>query len=175
MTDEPKESAVEERLVRRILTALTVFLGAVTVGAGLLYLHGMLGAWQQVRYGSILFTLSRYATVGACAFAIYYFARLAAASPPGKSGLWPLWRYLRCVLASGAIGFFISATLGTYTEDADPLRGGGEVVADYVPSPSDVQGATVALKVFLGVLLPGLVGTGVGIREAERESDEPEY
>lgn len=175
MTDEPRDHAVEERLVRRILTALIVFLVAVTVGACLLYLHGMLGSWQQVRYGSILFTLSRYATVGAFAFAIYYFARLVAAHPPGKSGLWPLWRYLRCVLVSGAIGFFISATFGTYTEDAVPLRSGGEVVADYVPKPSDVQGATVALMVFLGVLLPGLVGTGMGIREAERESDEQGY
>ena len=171
MTDEPRARAVEERLVRRILTALTVFLVAVTVGAGLLYLHGMLGAWRQVRYGSILFSLSRYATVGACAFAIYYFARLAAAAkPPGKSRLWQLWRYLRCVLASGVIGYYISATLGTYTEDAEPLRGGQEVVADY--APGDVQGATIALKVFLGVLLSGLIGTSAGIREAEGESDE---
>lgn len=172
MTDEPRESLVEGRLARQILTALTVFLVAVAVGAGLLYLYGVLGAWRHVRYGSILFSLSRYATVGACAFAIYHLARLTAANPPGKSGLWSLWRYLRCVLASGAIGFLIGATLGTHTENADPLRG-GEVVADYVPG--DVQGAAFALKVFLGVLLPGLVGTGVGIREAERESDEGGY
>lgn len=96
-----------------------------------------------------------YATIGACAFAIYYFARLAAAAkPPGKSRLWQLWRYLRCVLASGVIGYYISVTLGTYTEDAEPLPGGQEVVADY--APGDVQGATIALKVFLGVLLSGL-------------------
>ncbi|HEV2665899.1 MAG TPA: hypothetical protein VG324_13360 [Blastocatellia bacterium] len=151
--------------------ASTVFLVAVAVGAGLLYLYGVLGAWGHIRYGSILFSLSRYATVGACAFGIYHLARLTAANPPGKSGLWPLWRYLRCVLASGAIGFLIGATLGTHAGDPDPLR--GEVVADYVPG--DVRGATFALKVFLGALLPGLVGTGVGIREAERESDGRGY
>jgi hypothetical protein len=152
---------------RKPLTVAIVALTIIAVGVGLLYLHGMLDAWRRVRYGSILFSLSRYATVGACAFAIYYFARfVAAAKPLGKSWLWPLWRYLRCVLASGAIGFFISATLGTHMEDADPPRGGGEVVA----APRDVQGGTVALKIFLGVLLPGLVGTSVGIREAEREN-----
>jgi hypothetical protein len=169
MTRGPRESLVEGRLARQILTTVIVFLVAFAVGAGLLYLYGVLGAWRHIRYGSILFSLSRYATVGACAFAIYHLARLTAANPPGKSGLWPLWRYLRCVLASGAIGFLIGATLGTHTDGADPLRG-GEVVADY--APGDVRGATFALKVFLGVLLPGLVGTGVGIREAERESDE---
>jgi hypothetical protein len=172
MTGEPRESLVVGRLARQILMALTVFLVAVAVGAGLLYLYGVLGAWGHIRYGSILFSLSRYATVGACAFATYHLARLTAASPPGKSGLWPLWRYLRCVLASGAIGFLIGATLGTHTGDSDPLRG-GDVVADYVPG--DVRGATFALKVFLGVLLPGLIGTGVGIREAERESEERGY
>jgi len=156
--------------LRKPLTVAIVALTIIAVGAGLLYLHGTLDAWRRVRYSSILFSLSRYATVGACAFAIYHFARLVAgAKPPGKSWLWPLWRYLRCVLASGAIGFFISATLGTHMEDANPPRGGGEVVANY--TPSDVQGATVALKIFIGVLLPGLVGTYVGIREAEREND----
>jgi len=157
---------------RKLLTVAIVALTIIAVGTGLLYLHGMLDAWRRIRYGSILFSLSRYATVGACAFGIYHLARLTASNPPGKSDLWPLWRYLRCVLASGAIGFLISATLGTSMEDAAPLRG-GEVVADYVPS--DVQGATFALKIFLGVLLPGLVGTSVGIREAERESDGRGY
>jgi len=172
VSDEPRESVVEGQLVRHILTALTVLLAAVAVGAGLLYLHGMLAAWQQVRYVSILFSLSGYATIGVCAFAIYHFARLAAAKPPGKSELWPLWRYLRCVLASGAISFLISATLGIYTENADRLRGGDLGAGDIV---GDVQGATFALKIFVGVLLPGLVGTGIGIREAERESDERGY
>jgi hypothetical protein len=156
---------------RKPLTVAIVTLTIMAVGVGLLYLHGMFVAWRRVRYGSILFSLSRYATVGACAFAIYHFARFAAAAKPlGKSWLWPLWHYLRCVLASGAIGFFISATLGTHIEDAGPPRGD-----DLAAAPSDVQGATVALKIFLGVLLPGLVGTSAGIREAEDENDGRRY
>jgi hypothetical protein len=74
---------------------------------------------------------------------------------------------LRCVLASGVIGFFVGATLGTYVKGADTLRGGGMVVANY--APDNTQRATAALEEFLGVLLPGIAGTRSGILEVEKK------
>ncbi len=155
-------------ITRRVLTALAVLFAIGAVGACILWLLGYGGAWRLVRYDSILSSLFKYVIVGGCAFVIYHFARVAVmVESRGKSRPWPPWLYLRCVLASGVIGFIAGATLGTYVKDAAPLRGGGVIIANY--APDNAQRATAALEVFLGVLLPGITGTRSGVLEAEKK------
>src|SRR5262245_53758595 len=106
-----------------------VSIGAV--GACMLWLVGAGNMWQQVRYDLILFSLFRYVFVGVGAGLSYFIAQ-SAVEVMAKDGLTaPTWIYIRCVLGCGLVGFVIGITLGTHVEDADPLRGGGEVVVDY--------------------------------------------
>src|SRR5262245_35476518 len=153
---------------RGLLRAVIVTLLSVVVGAALLLLLGHDGAWRRVSYESVIGSLFQYVLAYCSLLATYHFARFAAtyeterSSKPG-----PLEAYLRCVLACGALGLVLGFGLGTHVEDADPLRGGGEIVVDF--EPSALERATFGLKVFLGSLLPGLYGTADGLK-ADRDA-----
>ena len=66
--------------------------------------------------------------------------------------------YVACVLS--VVSW---ATLGTHTEDADPLFGGGETVLDFVPTHYERD--QVGAGLFFDLLLPALLGAYVGWRK----------
>jgi len=84
----------------------------------------------------------------------------------GYGGAWRLAHY-DSILSSLFKYVIVGATLEIYVKDADPLRGGGVIVANYLPH--NTQRATAALEAFLGVLLPGIAGTHSGILEVEKK------
>jgi len=67
------------------------------------------------------------------------------------------WRnYLLVFYAVGIITIVSWAGLGTHTEDADPLFGGGETVVDFIPKPGEQDDH--AVSIFLTLLVPALYG-----------------
>lgn len=58
-------------------------------------------------------------------------------------------------------------TYGSHTENADPIFGGGEVVADF--EPSAVQSLRYATFVFVVVGVASLAGTHIGLRQRDKE------
>jgi hypothetical protein len=67
------------------------------------------------------------------------------------------WRnYLAVFYGVGIFTVLVWASYGTHIEDADPIRGGGERVVDFVPS--DVERAEYGLTVFVSLLIPAILG-----------------
>ena len=70
----------------------------------------------------------------------------------------PLWHCLLWTFYGACILAVMSwANYGTYTEDADPLFGGGRTVVDFVPT--EVERSLVGSRLFMDLLVPGLLGT----------------
>jgi hypothetical protein len=67
------------------------------------------------------------------------------------------WRnYLLVFYTVGVITVVSWAGLGTHTEGADPLFGGGETFVDFIPKPGERDDH--AVRIFLTLLIPALYG-----------------
>ena len=77
----------------------------------------------------------------------------------------PLWECLLWTFyGASVIALMVWAGYGTYTEDADPLFGGGTTVVDFVPTA--IERDLVGSRVFIDLLLPALVGTYLARRRS---------
>ncbi|MGH8522371.1 MAG: hypothetical protein ACREU9_13330 [Gammaproteobacteria bacterium] len=67
------------------------------------------------------------------------------------------WKnYLLVFYVVAVITIVSWAGLGTHTEDADPLFGGGETIIDFVPKPGERDDH--AISIFLTLLIPAIYG-----------------
>ena len=61
------------------------------------------------------------------------------------------------------LSFTMWSSYGTHTEDADPLRGGGEVITDF--EPTDTERNEYGLTMFFVLLIPAILGVYKGQKE----------
>jgi hypothetical protein len=67
------------------------------------------------------------------------------------------WKnYLLVVYSVGILTVMAWVGVGTHTEDADLLFGGGEIVTDFIPKPGERDDH--ALSIFLTLLIPSIYG-----------------
>ena len=83
------------------------------------------------------------------------------------------WKnYLTIVGLIGGFAIVVWANYGTHVEDTDPLYGGGREVVDF--EPTDKERNEHALKIFLALTIPALVGVYKGKERSEMSLDEHE-
>jgi hypothetical protein len=75
--------------------------------------------------------------------------------------------YLKMFYVVGVLSIISWATLGTHTEDSDPLFGGGNAITDFVPK--DTERSRHALVIFLTFLTPAIYGVYKKREEIERD------
>ena len=67
------------------------------------------------------------------------------------------WKnYLLPLYAAGVLALISWARYGEHTEDADPIRGGGDIVVDFAPTAT--ARADHAINIFVVLLVPSLIG-----------------
>lgn len=93
----------------------------------------------------------------------YIAYRVARHSASKASAAWRSYGTATAVVA--VLAAIAASSAGTHVEDADPLRGGGEVVEDYPVSPAERTERGVAD--FLTLLGPALLGVRAGRRDPE--------
>jgi hypothetical protein len=99
--------------------------------------------------------------------AAYQIGKYGARSYRGEKGLKfadSVFGKVFCVICALGIllflSYFLAVGLGTHTEDADPLYGGGETVVDY--EVSDKERFEYGISIFLELTIPSLIGLYAG-------------
>ena len=86
------------------------------------------------------------------------------------TGLWNSWgpvrSYLYTFYGVTIVVLMAWSGLGTYTEGADPLFGGGVEVVDFIPT--EVERDLFGSRLFFDLLIPALVGTFLAGRRVEK-------
>jgi len=92
--------------------------------------------------------------------------RLACST--AHKGTFAWWKgYASSFAIALVLGVIGRTTLGTHTENDDPIYGGGDRVVDYIPTREEQDRAFY--MIFGLTALPALIGTHVGL--AKREAD----
>lgn len=69
----------------------------------------------------------------------------------------PKWKsYTLVIVAVGFLSLAMVSSFGTHIEDADPLRGGGDVVTDF--ESTDDERKEYGLALFLQLAIPAVIG-----------------
>lgn len=82
----------------------------------------------------LLFALANLIKLGLLCL-IWHLAREAGKDSRGRSPLWQ--EYGKVVGACVVLAGLSWANYGTHVEDADPIRGGGQVVSDFEPTKDE--------------------------------------
>ncbi len=141
--------------MRHLLTALTVIFASAAAGVCVLWSLGSLSAWRRISYDPVLDSLYRYLIIVGATGLVYRFARLyAAAAPPAaldRPETWRAWAYLRWVALSVVVAWLFAAW--------PPVS--ADTVAEEVMKRTDNF-----LKGYAALLIVGLLGTFVGVKQA---------
>src|SRR3990172_4560612 len=106
-------------------------------------------------YGSVFYGVLEWLGKGILVTAAYLFGKHFSSLYKQQ------WRnYLTVLGLIGGLAVVVWANYGTHLEDADPLSGGGTTVVDF--EPTDKERNEHALKIFMALAIPALVGVYKG-------------
>ncbi len=141
--------------MRKLLTPAIVAFSIGAIGAFMIWVFVPLSAWRRVLSDRMLWSLMLYFLAIFAAVFLYIctttFVRIEAKRKKKPSAL---WLYVQWVLISGVIGLFAG---GLYTpgEDSRYTSIAGHKAAN-------------ALTIFAIFLVPGLIGTAIGLGKLEK-------
>lgn len=102
-------------------------------------------------YGEIFFDVWRTLGSGILVIIFYGFGKHMANTYS------PKWKnYLLVTAAIGFLSLAMWSGYGTHVEDADPLRGGGDIVVDFEPTNDEKN--EYGLGMFFKLVIPALIG-----------------
>ena len=141
--------------MRKFLTPAVVALSIVAIGAFMIWAFVPLSAWRRVLSDRMLWSIMLYFLAIFVAVFLYVctttFVRIEAKR---KEKLSARGLYVQWVLISGAIGLFVGRL---YTPGEDSRY-----------TSIAAHKAAIALTVFAIFLVPGLIGTAVGLGKLEK-------
>lgn len=147
---------------------LSIILIITTGVAGSLMIYLITGDWTTLKtidYESAITSSLKYLGSWVGVYITYHFTyHYHRANFTKQPAVWNGSRYVICIIACAFIGWIWALELGTHVEDADPLYGGGNVVQDFIPT--EAQQVQHGLTVFLGTLVPALLGLHQGVKDA---------
>jgi hypothetical protein len=157
-----------KQLLAQLLTLLATLVVIAAAGACALWSVGALGLWRQIPHDTIQNSIYRFLLVAGLAGFVYRLARImvgVSLKPPNaleRSKYWRIWMYARWTLASAVLAVAFSAW----------TPGGAGFFSDDSSERVRIHSAVEFLKAYSALLIIGLLGTCVGVKEAAREREQ---
>lgn len=155
------------QFLSQLLTLLATLVAIAAAGAYALWSVGALGLWRQLPYEAIQNSMYRFLLVAGLIGFVYRLARImvgVSLKEPNafeRSKYWRIWMYVRWTLASAGLALVFFAW----------TPGGAGFFSDDVSEGVRIHSAREFLKGYSALLIVGLLGTCVGVKEAARERE----